>query len=373
MTSTLHGLAGLDADLARQRTHVQGRSESYTRALALLPGVLAGPPGRRVAEAWAARTFHAWYDRPLLLLAALRADALAEGPSHPLHAAFTGERPDPEALDAARLAAALEAERTRVYAALRDRSVQTNETSRAVAWLWPAALLGLGAPGRPLALADLGASAGLNLVGDALPAIWTDEAGAPLEVAREVHTLARLGLDASPLDANAEEDARWLLACVWPGEAARERRLGEALAAFRTARSRLDAPVLLPVSARSWPERLDRLSATHHDATVLAYQSLVRDYLDEAERRGYEAGVRAWIAGRPPGRALWSELELDPGAGPGQASLRLTTRDPDGEVRTRALARCHPHPSRLERDLGAVAELRRLTPPGAAAPDRPAP
>jgi hypothetical protein len=222
-------------------------------------------------------------------------------------------------------------------------------------------------------IVDLGASAGLNLVADELPGVWTDETGAPLEVAGPISAVARLGLDAAPLDATDEEDSRWLLACVWPGEAARERRLGEALAAFRAARRRVDAPVLLPVSARSWPDRLDRLSGTHLDATVLAYQSLVRDYLDEAERREYEAGVRAWVGKQPPGRALWVELELDPGAGPGQASLRLTARDPDGEVRTRALARCHPHPTRLERDLGAVAGLRGLTPAGAAARDRPAP
>ena len=58
--------------------------------------------------------------------------------------------------------------------------MKTNETSRALAWLWPASLAG---GGRRIALADVGASAGLNLVADALPNPWTTEDGSPLEVA----------------------------------------------------------------------------------------------------------------------------------------------------------------------------------------------
>ncbi|MFO0585027.1 MAG: DUF2332 family protein [Anaeromyxobacter sp.] len=367
MAATYRGLQGIDDDLARQRAFVQGRSESYVRALDLLPGVLAGDAGAAIRQDWAARTFTAWYDRPLLLLAALRADALATGQAHPLHAAFTGEHPDPGAVSAGALAAALAPERARLHEDLRRRGVQTNETSRAVAWLWPARLLELGTAARPLALVDLGASAGLNLVADELPDVWTDETGAPLEVAGPISAVARLGLDAAPLDATDEEDSRWLLACVWPGETHRELRLVRAVTAFKVARTRLDAPVLAPVRARGWPERLDLLSGTHTDAVVLAYQTIVRDYIHEDERREYEDGMRAWIATHPPGRALWVELELVPDAGPGQAALQLTRRDADGLVRTRRLARCHPHPTRLERDAAAVAELVRLSPPPAGA------
>ncbi|MFT3913218.1 MAG: DUF2332 family protein [Anaeromyxobacteraceae bacterium] len=371
MAATYRGLEGIGDDLARERTFVQGRSESYVRALDLLPGLLAGDAGAAVRQDWAVRTFTAWYDRPLLLLAALRDDALATGQAHPLHAAFTGERPDPGAVTPDALVAALAPERGRLHENLRRRGVQTNETSRAVTWLWPARLLGLGTPARPLALADLGASAGLNLVADELPDVWTDETGAPLEVAGPLHAVARLGLDAAPLDATDEEDSRWLLACVWPGEHHRELRLLRALTAFKAARTRLDAPVLAPVRARAWPERLDLLSGTHTDAVVLAYQTIVRDYILEDERREYEDGMRAWIATHPPGRALWAELELLADAGPGQAAIQLTRREADGLVRTRRLARCHPHPTRVERDLAAVTELVRLSPAPAPAGPRP--
>src|SRR5512138_2281934 len=302
------GIDGLDEELARERRAVEGRSAPYARALELLPGVLAGAEGRFVAAAWSERRFFAWYERPLLLLAALRHDVLAEGEPHALWPAF-GPEADEDAVDADALRAALAGGRDRVYDALARRSVQTNETTRAVAWLWPAALAGASAGGRPIAIADVGASAGLNLVADALPPIWTDEAGAAIEVARGVHAVSRLGLDPEPLDALAEEDARWLRACVWPGEREREARLLAALDAFRAARIRPDAPVLVPIAAANVPARLDLLSATARGALVLAFQTVMRDYLDPSDRAEYEAGMRAWLGTHAPGQALWVELE----------------------------------------------------------------
>src|SRR4029453_9011791 len=106
--------------------------------------------------------------------------ALEEGTGHPLWPAIAAEPPSRQGITRAALMAALAPERYAAYARFAARSVQTNETSRAVAWLWPAHLLGADGGGRPLALVDLGASAGLNLVGDQLPAIWTDGAGARL-------------------------------------------------------------------------------------------------------------------------------------------------------------------------------------------------
>jgi len=356
------GIDGLAEELARQARHVAGRSPPYERALALLPAVLAGPAGRLVAAAWEHRRFHGWYDRPLLLLAALRADARAEGPSHPLHAAFAAEPPDPHAVTGAALAAALDGARERVFRLLAHRSVQTNETSRAVAWLWPAALAGATGGARPIALADVGASAGLNLVADALPAPWTFEDGAPVEVARGIHAVARLGLDEAPLDAANDADAEWLRACVWPGETERAARLEAALAAFRAARPRPDAPVLVPIAARSVPARLDVLSAADRGVLVLAYQSVLRDYLAPDEREEYETGMRAWLATHPAGRALWVELEGDPGGDPdpARAAALVAHVRADGGLRSIELARCGFHPGRLARVKGADEELRRL-------------
>jgi hypothetical protein len=356
------GIAGLDEDLARQREVVRGRSPSYERALRLLPEVLAGPPGRFVEAAWEHRRFFAWWDRPLLILAALRNDALAEGDGHPLFGGFGARDPDPGAVTLESLGAALDGTRDGVFDALAHRGVQTNDTSRAIAWLWPAALARAGDEVRRLAIADVGASAGLNLVADALPPVWVATDGGPLELARDARPVARLGLDPAPLDVFRGADTRWLRACVWPGERAREERLEAALAAFHAARIRPDAPMILPVTATTVPARLDLLSGAETSALVLAYQTVVRDYLEPAERAEYEDGMREWVASHPPGRTLWVELEPLVGAVEGSApgALVAHVRSPWGEVRDLELAHCGLHPLRLEIRRPAVEELRAL-------------
>jgi hypothetical protein len=355
-----YGIGSVEEEIALQRAALHGRSPPYERALALLPSVLAGPAGRFVEAAWEHRRFHAWYDRPLLLLAAIRRDALESGPGHPLHAAFASPAADPEAVTEARLAAALDGSRERTFDALAHRGVQTNETSRAVAWLWPAALAGASGGGRALALADVGASAGLNLVADALAPMWTATDGSSLELARDVRAIARLGLDPAPLDALDPDDALWLRACIWPGEREREERLDAALAAFRAARVRPDAPVLVPIAASNVPARLDLLSAAERDALVLAYQTVTRDYLEPSERGEYEEGMAAWLATHPAGRALWVELEPEGNGAELSGALRAHVRAPWGELRTLELARCALHPVRLEVSRAAAEELRGL-------------
>ena len=76
--------SGLLEDLARDLREGAGRNPVYRRLLSELPAVLRGPAGARVAAAWERRTFNAWFDRPRLLLGALRFDALEEGAAHPL-------------------------------------------------------------------------------------------------------------------------------------------------------------------------------------------------------------------------------------------------------------------------------------------------
>jgi hypothetical protein len=365
MPEARNGIAGLVDELARERGAVAGRSPPYARALDLLPSVLSGEAGRVLEAAWRERRFFAWYDRPLLLLAALRNDALTEGPPHPLWHAFAAPEPSTDAATEDALRAALDGSRARLLDALAHRVVQTNETSRAVAWLWPAALAGASGGARAVALADVGASAGLNLVADDLPAIWTDEDGAPVEVARQVRAVARLGLDEAPLDALRAEDARWLQACVWPGEPEREARLLLAIEAFRAARIRPDAPVLLPIRATNVAARLDVLSAAETGSLVIAYQTVVRDYLAPEERGEYVDGMGAWLSTHPPGQALWIELEAHEDGGDPPAAIVAHVREPRGGLRSLVLGRCGYHPRRIQRLRAAEAELRQLLAPEA--------
>ncbi|MDX1566858.1 MAG: DUF2332 family protein [Longimicrobiales bacterium] len=363
-------LAGLLEDLESQRKFVRDRVPVYARILDLLPDVL---PRERLADAWKGRTFGAWYERPLLILASLRDDALEEGDDHPLHATIgsgatgTGTAPSagaedttgppnaaegPRAVTRDALREALDPGRP-VWDKLRNRHVQTNETSRAVAWMWPAHLIRGVDPKRPLHLFDVGASAGLNLVADALARIWTrsddDEQALAIDPLPEVGI--RRGYDIRPLDPDDEESARWLRACVWPGQDDRLRRLDRAIEAWRSTDPR---PRLVQASAEEVPDRLPR----DEEGWMLAYQTVMRDYVSPGEWERYSTGMRRWLEASPSGRALWVELEVEESARKGGPPAAITVHLSNASL---VLATCEPHPKRLEVKDDAVEELvRRL-------------
>ena len=281
--------AALGEELRRQIALMGPQVPVYAALLAELDRQLDdGELLARLAVAWADRTFSSWYDRPLLMLAALNHDA-AE-PGHPLHAALHTEA-GAAALDPSRVREALG--RSSLLGLIASRSVQTNEVSRAVAWLWPCERLDLD----DIALVDLGCSAGLNLVADMLDLAWierTVQGERPLRVRRpRVH--ARIGYDLRPGDVHDEPTVRWLRACVWPGQRDRRARLDAAIDAARRAPVfELHAAGLVDV-----PARLD--GDVPSGRFVLAYQTIVRDYLSADEQAAYTAGMCAWL-GRHPAR-----------------------------------------------------------------------
>jgi hypothetical protein len=204
----------------------------YRRMLSCqqLPSRRANP--LRPCRVVAARIFEGVYERPLLLCAALRYDALVEGPSHPLFEGIAAERPNAGAITKARLATALGADRIGFWITLRTRRVQTNEVSRSITWLWPAMLAGCNDRRRPLAIVDVGASAGLNLIGDRMRLSWQRRGQTSLHTPVALEVRSRIGFDPRPLDVRKKENREWLRASIWPGESARLARLDAALAAF---------------------------------------------------------------------------------------------------------------------------------------------
>ena len=281
---------------------------SYNQVLARVADALDGDVGRRLGKAWARRRFKIFYDgRPLLLLAALRHDALAVGPAH-TSCGPRWPRPirprSPQPPRQSRVGwGANPSARPGLARPSPAGRWQTNEVSRAVAWLWPALL----APGnrpagrRPeLALVNLGCSAGLNLVADALDLTWTNPEGAPFAVARTPRVVRRLGLEQVPLNPCRDDDADWLRACVWAGE---RNRLGPAGAGHgrpgAARRTRIPAPVSSRRLPPAIPARLTALAQTAPgDADAdgplwLAYQTVVREYL-EPDRTPYLNGT-AWV------------------------------------------------------------------------------
>ncbi|MBK6520218.1 MAG: DUF2332 family protein [Polyangiaceae bacterium] len=113
---------------------------------------------------------------------------------------------------------------------------------------------------RPLSLFDIGASAGLNLVAEAVEVRWRRSTGASLSVARDLDIRRRTGFDPRPLDVTRAEDRDWLKACVWPEQRARLERLDAAIAAFPKASPR---PELLLLRGSSAPAKLEAATEGH--------------------------------------------------------------------------------------------------------------
>lgn len=305
------GASGLREDLVEQLVLMGHASPSYRRTIEELDGVLASPEGTSIREAfervWQKRTFEGPYERPLLILAALRCDARAEGPSHPLHAAVGASTPDAGAVTRASLLGALGPDRLGFWITLRSRRVQTNEVTRSLAWQWPALLAGAGGRARPVELFDVGASAGLNLVGDALDLRWTRSSGDALQMAQDLDVRRRLGFDPRPLDVRRADDRDWLEACVWPEQRERIVNLKAAIEAFVRADPR---PEIVLSRASSVPSRIE-LETKAGGTLAIAYQSLVRDYVPVEERDAYESSMRAWLSSGRRGERVWSMLELE--------------------------------------------------------------
>src|SRR5271169_44949 len=172
---------------------------------------------------------------PPLLLAAVH-DLLLAGLAHPLADIYAG-RSDADAgaafLDVCR------ARRDEIAGLLATRRIQTNECGRSAVigpgLTWIAAALHA-----PLALVDVGASAGLNLLCDRYRLDYgllgaTGPTDSPVRIACDVvgghppiaHRLPelveRVGIDRDPVDLADPDDARWQLACVWPDTGRLER------------------------------------------------------------------------------------------------------------------------------------------------------
>ncbi|MEN3121584.1 DUF2332 domain-containing protein [Janibacter sp. LM] len=228
-----------------------------------------------------------------------------------------------------------------VRATVLEHSTQTNEVGRS-ATLLPV-LAGL--PG-PLALVEVGSSAGLCLHPDRWSYRYVDEAGtemARLDPAEGVSPVVlrctvrgpvplppslpqvvhRGGVDLNPLDPSDEETAAWLGTLVWPEHEDRRARLA---AACRVAAG---APVdvvrgdlLVGVD-----EAVARARAAAPDATLVLFHSAVIAYLDAAGRRRWsevatatlervraEGGRAHWVSNEGPG--VLPEVAAGAGCGP---------------------------------------------------------
>lgn len=186
-----------------------------------------------------------------------------------------------------------------------DRSTQTNEVGRCATLLPLLAAL----PG-PLALIDVGASAGLCLFPErysyrytrAGQVVWALDPPSgvspvvlPCEVASSFplptsmpRIAWRRGIDLDPVDVTDPGQVRWLETLVWPGQEARLDRLRAAVALVAP-----DPPILLRGDALDLlPETIAQAPA---GATVVVMHSAVLAYLAPESRERFAAMMRALV------------------------------------------------------------------------------
>jgi hypothetical protein len=112
------------------------------------------------------------------------------------------------------------------------------------------------------------------------------------------------------------------------------------------------------------PAHLERLSAgARPEGVLLAYQTVVRDYLPDPVKARYLGAMARWVASEPTAgpRRIWIELEIAPeglqAAGGLPMALDAHLADGAGGTRRLTLARCSYHPDALAPDPAAVSEL----------------
>lgn len=265
--------------------------------------------------------------QPNLVFAAARwhgALAHPTGPGDP-------DRPD----DHADLRAVLVGQWPAVRETILTRSTQTNEVGRC-ATLLP---LLAGLPG-PLALVEVGASAGLCLHPDRWSYRYVDDggeevarldpSGGPSEVVLDCtvrgpvplppslpEVVHRGGVDLNPLDLTLGDDATWLETLVWPEHEDRRARLATACRVVAGAPVDLVRGDLLT----GLDEAIARARAAAPEATVVVFHSAVIAYLDEDGRDRWPGVITTALeqVRASGGRAHWIGNE-GPGVLPGVAA-----------------------------------------------------
>ncbi len=233
------------------------------------------------------------------------------------------------------------------------RRVQTNEVRRC-ALLLPAFELVAERSEKPLALVEVGASAGLNLLFDRYAYDYGEgrrigDPDSPVRISCQPHgdkeiplpmqspeVVSRVGLDLNPLDVRDPESARWLQALIWPEEYTHRAPLLER--AIEVARS--EPPALLRGDAlESLPEVLEEIS---DGASVCVFHTFTVNQFSEESRTRFADLLSEHSEKRELHRVSveWLGAEDSP-------LLKLSTFE-DGTEEETLLARCDDHGEWIE-------------------------
>lgn len=201
----------------------------------------------------------------------------------------------------------------RIVAECAQRTTQTNDPLRCAPLL-----VALSRVRGPIALLEVGASAGLCLLLDRYAYRFRDEDGSEtalgdgsVEIVSELRgglraprrlpdIVWRAGIDLHPRDPRDDADRAWISGLVWPGEAARQERVDGALDVARA-----DPPLVVAGDASAGTALADLAAGAPRDATLVITTPGVLPHLPHAAR----TRLREEIAGLP---ARW--ITIDPPA-----------------------------------------------------------
>jgi hypothetical protein len=236
-----------------------------------------------------------------------------------------------------------------VLATLAVRQTQTNEVGRC-ALLLP---LLAGLPG-PLALVEVGASAGLcllpdryaydyggTIVGDPASAVLLRcQPRGPVPIPTALPEVVwRRGIDLAPIDLEDPDAVRWLECCIWPDQ---PERLARLRAAVRIARA--DPPVVVRGDVLEQVEAVVAQAPT--EATVVVFHAAVLVYLPQSGHRRFAALMAelpvVWISAEGPGVIPPLETRLDRSRVPSGAVFLL------GQGLDRLVGLADPHGAWLQ-------------------------
>lgn len=336
-------------ELVRQGAYCGTRSPLYADVLyALAEDAPHSAWFGALQDAWRGRRFAVGWEAAHLLLAGLHYAAL-RGAAEELAAVYPSCGGHGAGAGAA-AKAFLHRAPQEFWNLLATANVQTNEVGRSVVWMLAAAAF-FGGRRTPFHLVELGASAGLNLIGDRLahdcrvtreadPTTGvTDWKDAPLEI------LSRTGLDVHPLCLSREEDRLWLKACVWADDLSRLARLEHAMTVLLGLADESGAPRMERCTFAEAPEWLSARRPAVRGEGLLVFNSIATIYLDdrayETLRHGLADALAPW-----DGRALWVEYERARGTRAGPLELRIH-RVVDGRLDSRVAGWGEPRPREL--------------------------
>jgi hypothetical protein len=232
----------------------------------------------------------------------------------------------------------------------RARRTQTNEVGRCAVIL-PAL------PPGPLALVEVGASAGLCLLLDRFHYTWGSTAIGPAASPVHLHCAVtgpvplpsvtpeivwRHGLDIHPLDVRDDDAARWLRACVWPDQPERRRRLDGAIELARACPPLIRAGDLVDALP-------GLLAAAPEDAELVIFHSAVLSYVSSERRHAFalalaEASMRrdiVWISNEATG--IVDDIAAQAPRGHALRFSLWSARFTRGQRHAMRLGFAHPH------------------------------